>query len=260
MTDTETSCLRILATLPGRFTLPIYKEHSDLPDASTFSTGAYISTCWTSLFSLLRSINSISRKPSSPYPLHSPFFAPNNPLHRLLSARTEAVAHVRYNAMVNALCRLGCLICIHEIYVEYQVSSRDLSLRLLSLSSRLLKHSFHRQGTVILLAGLLSMEEKENEEGNGCLVDDRVWRATRILSVAKVLSLKTLHELGDLLFGYLVVGFDLDTTAVTAATEIKTKVQQLHERYLSVVWNIMNEMDQVAGDPEASYADKCQQA
>jgi hypothetical protein len=162
--------------------------------------------------------------------------------------------------MVNALCRLGCLIIIHDTYVEYQASSRDLSLRLLSLSSRLLKYSFHHEGTVILLAGLLSMEEKENEGGNGCWVDDRAWQATRILSVAKILSLETLHRLGDLLFGYLVVGFDLDTTAVTAMTEMETKVQQLHERYLSVVGSIMSEIDQVAGSPEASYADECQQA
>jgi hypothetical protein len=90
---------------------------------------------------------------------------------------------------------------------------------------------------------------KENEGGNGCWVDDRAWQATKILSVAKVLSLETLHKLGDLLFGYLVVGFDLDTTAVTATTEMETKVQQLHERYLSVVGSIMSEIDQVAGSP-----------
>jgi hypothetical protein len=119
---------------------------------------------------------------------------------------------------------------------------------------------FHRQGTVILLGGLLSLAEKENGNGNGCGINDGVWQAVRIMSVAKFLNLETLYKLGDLLFGYLIVGFDLDTTVIATTTEIEMRKHQLYIRYLSVVESIMDEIDQVAGNPEGLYRDKCPQA
>jgi hypothetical protein len=94
------------------------------------------------------------------------------------------------------------------------------------------------------------MEEKENENEKECRLDDQVWHTARILSVAKYLSLETLNETGDLLFGYLVDGLDLDTTAVGITMEMEMKRQQRHVQYFSVIQKIMDEIDQAAGSQE----------
>jgi hypothetical protein len=85
----------------------------------------------------------------------------------------------------------------------------------------LLKHYFDRQGAVVLLASLLSMDE------NGFRLDKRAWDAARVLSVAKSLSLEILDERGSLLFVYLIDGLDPTVTA-----------EMQHLRYSSVIGRI----------------------
>jgi hypothetical protein len=190
----------MIVSLPGSMSLPYSKTLSTI-----LPPNVYLHSCLGEFFNALDTTVRLFQLQPLLYRHNSYFFGPNTPFHRLLFPSWSKEPSILPNMHhLKSICRLSVLLWISSIYIEAPITPSNhipkdiyIPTELSLLRARALRHNFDDVGSLEHLWCILAKAE------GAMTPHERAYSVVRIMSAAKNLSMSTLDEVSDLLFGCL---------------------------------------------------------